>query len=218
MKGDPRFADYNTYIMKSYVDWLEAQGARVVPIIPDEPRNVTLSKVKRMNGVLFPGGDGNYSSTGRFVFNTIKEINDNGTYMPIWGTCAGMHELTSYVADAGWGVHGIYDMDSASLTLDFAYQPPEDLLMFEGLGPKAKFFERYNMTYNSHHWSLSPDKFNATGDKGLKSWFKPTSLSYMPDGRPFVASYETTGENSKYPFYGVQFHPEKAARIFSEEQ
>jgi hypothetical protein len=41
--------------------------------------------------------------------------------MPIWGTCAGFHELVSYVADAGWAVHDIYDMDSASLTLDFAY-------------------------------------------------------------------------------------------------
>ena len=39
-----------------------------------------------------------------------------------------------------------------------------------------------------------------------------------PDNRPFVASYETTGDMAKYPFYGTQFHPEKAARIFNEQQ
>ena len=192
-----------------------------MPIIPDDPLDVTRAKVLKMNGVLYPGGDGNYSSTGRFVFNLIKEMNDNGTYVPIWGTCAGMHELSSYVADEGWAVHDVYDMDSASLTLDFAYDNPEDIKIFQGLGPKAKLFETYNVTYNSHHWSLNPNKFDpVTGDKGLTKWFKPTSLSYMPapDSRPFVASYETTGENAKYPFYGTQYHPEKAARIFSEEQ
>lgn len=36
MVNDKRFYGFKSYIMKSYVDWLEAQGARVVPIIPEE--------------------------------------------------------------------------------------------------------------------------------------------------------------------------------------
>lgn len=36
MKKDSKFGGFKTYVMKSYVDWIEAQGARVVPIIPDE--------------------------------------------------------------------------------------------------------------------------------------------------------------------------------------
>ena len=108
-------------------------------------------------------------------------------------------------------------MDSASLTIDFAYENPNDVRMFSGLGPQAELLEDYNVTYNSHHWSLNPDKFKT--DKGLAKWFKPTSLSYMPepDGRPFVASMETTGSMAKYPIYGTQFHPEKATRIFKED-
>jgi hypothetical protein len=43
-----------------------------VPLIVDEDRKGTADKLKRMNGVLFPGGDGNYSSFGRFVFDTVK--------------------------------------------------------------------------------------------------------------------------------------------------
>jgi len=188
MHNDTRFNGYYSYIMKSYVDWIEAQGARVVPLIVDEPRDVTADKLKRMNGVLFPGGDGNYSSFGRFVFDTVKKINDEGTYIPIWGTCAGFHELVSYVADAGWAVHDVYDMDSASLTLDFAYGDPTDIQIYSNLGPKANLFTTYNMTYNSHHWSLNPAKFQT--DKGLGDFFEPTALSYMPapNNRPFVAS------------------------------
>jgi hypothetical protein len=33
MKNDTRFADYKYYIMQSYVDWVQAVGARVVPLI-----------------------------------------------------------------------------------------------------------------------------------------------------------------------------------------
>jgi hypothetical protein len=108
--------------------------------------------------------------------------------MPIWGTCAGFHELVSYVADAGWAVHDVYNMDSASLTLDFAFQDPTDIPIYANLGPKANLFTTYNMTYNSHHWSLNPTKFSS--DQGLGAFFEPTALSYMPapDNRPFVAS------------------------------
>jgi gamma-glutamyl hydrolase len=179
MQPDLRFAGYNSYIMKSYVDWLEAAGARIVPLVLGEDEEVTLNKLKGMNGVLFPGGDGDYHEFGQFIFNAMRDINDQGTYLPIWGTCAGFHELVAYVADDGWDVLDIFDMDSASLTLDFAYEDPTDLPMYAGLGPSARLLEEYNVTYNSHHWSLDPKKFKI--DRGLNTWFKPTSLSYMPD-------------------------------------
>ena len=37
MKNDTRFKDYKTYIMKSYVTWVEALGARVIPLVNGEP-------------------------------------------------------------------------------------------------------------------------------------------------------------------------------------
>jgi len=135
MQNDTRFAGYNSYIMQSYADWVEGVGARVVPLIKDEPKEVTIEKLKKMNGVLFPGGEGDYHDYGKLIFDTIIEINDNGTYLPIWGTCAGFHELVAYVADEGWNVLGIYEMDSASLTLDFPYKDPTAIPMFAELGP-----------------------------------------------------------------------------------
>lgn len=83
--------------------------------------------------------------------------------------------------------------------------------MYSGLGDKAFLFENYNVTYNAHHWGMDPEKFKT--DKGLSEIFHHTAISYMPDGRPFVASIES----DKYPFYGTQFHPEKPARVFRED-
>ena len=212
MKNDTRFDGYKTYIMKSYVDWVEAVGARVIPLVNGEDKNVTEEKLSKVNAVIFPGGDGDYLEYGRLVFNMTKEINDNGTYLPLWGTCMGYENMVSYVADEGWKVLDVYDLDSASLTLDFVVDPLSTK-MFQWLGNEAYLFNDHNVTYHSHHWSMNPDKFNT--DKGLASMFKLTGISYMPDdGRPIVASVES----EQYPFFGTQFHPEKPTQIFKEDQ
>ncbi len=71
MKNDTRFDGYKTYIMKSYVDWVEAVGARVIPLVNGEAENVTFDKLSRVNGVVFPGGDGDYLLYGRTVYEQI---------------------------------------------------------------------------------------------------------------------------------------------------
>jgi gamma-glutamyl hydrolase len=47
-------------------------------------------------------------------------------------------------------------------------------------------------------------------DEGLREFWDVTSVSYMPDGRPFVASIEA----KNYPIFATQFHPEKASTVF----
>lgn len=76
MKNDTRFTPYYTYVMEAYVDFISAAGARIVPLIVGEPEDVTLSKLKKLNGVFMPGGDGDYVEYGRFIYNKIKEFND----------------------------------------------------------------------------------------------------------------------------------------------
>ena len=58
-------------MMSAYVKYVQAQGARVVPIIYGEPEEVTLEKLKHLDGVLFPGGDGDYYKLGKLVFDQI---------------------------------------------------------------------------------------------------------------------------------------------------
>jgi len=83
--------------------------------------------------------------------------------------------------------------------------------MYNWLREDAFNFENYNLTYNSHTWGMNPLKFH--NDTNLTRFFNLTAISYMPDGRPFVASIES----EKYPFFMTQFHPEKSARVFAPE-
>jgi gamma-glutamyl hydrolase len=122
MKG-PDFDGYTSYIMSSYVKYMEAAGARVVPIIYGEPMEVTLDKVSKVDGVLFPGGDGDNYDLGKIVFNEIVKYNDNGHFYPAWGTCLGYENMVAYTADEGLASWGEFDMPHSSLPLHFLKQP-----------------------------------------------------------------------------------------------
>eukprot|EP00355_Strombidium_rassoulzadegani_P005599 CAMPEP_0168620262 /NCGR_PEP_ID=MMETSP0449_2-20121227/7040_1 /TAXON_ID=1082188 /ORGANISM="Strombidium rassoulzadegani, Strain ras09" /LENGTH=50 /DNA_ID=CAMNT_0008661249 /DNA_START=147 /DNA_END=299 /DNA_ORIENTATION=- len=50
--------------MATYVRFIEAQGAQVVPLIIGEERNVTMEKISKLNGILMPGGDSDYYEFG----------------------------------------------------------------------------------------------------------------------------------------------------------
>ena len=87
--GDPRFDGYDSYIMAAYVKFVEAAGARVVPILYNEPTSVTLDKLSKLDGVLFPGGANSYVSKARTIMSELTKYNDEGHFYPAWGTCLG---------------------------------------------------------------------------------------------------------------------------------
>jgi gamma-glutamyl hydrolase len=52
-----------------------------------------------INGVVFPGGEGDdaYETFERQIFEKAIELNDAGTYFPIFGICLGMQHITKYI-------------------------------------------------------------------------------------------------------------------------
>jgi gamma-glutamyl hydrolase len=203
-EGTPALNDYTSFIMSDYVLFMEAAGARVVPLVLGEDQDTTLEKLSKLNGVLFPGGDDDgYYDLGELIFETAKEFNDEGEFYPLWGICQGFENLAMYSADAGKDILTRREAHDISLTIDFLDDEVDQ--MFEELGAQKEAFEELAITLNSHSWSIVPESFET--DAGLAAIFHPTSLSYTPDEEhlPFVA----TMESSKYPFFGSQFHPEK---------
>jgi gamma-glutamyl hydrolase len=56
LKSYPKVINKTSYVMQSYVTYLESAGARVVPLLYDESVNKTLDKLEKLNGVFFAGG------------------------------------------------------------------------------------------------------------------------------------------------------------------
>ena len=61
----PSLAGKKSYIMASYVTFLQAAGARIVPILVTETEEETFAKMANLNGVLLPGGEGGYEDKAR---------------------------------------------------------------------------------------------------------------------------------------------------------
>lgn len=73
---------------------------------------------------MLPGGatyfnqsDG-YHDAGRFIYEIATDLNRNGVYFPIWGTCLGM-ELLVYLSAKGYEPRTYCSSMGQSLPLEF---------------------------------------------------------------------------------------------------
>lgn len=202
--------NYTSYIAASYVKDVESAGARVVPILIGKERSYYQELMEKINGVLFPGGatyfnqsDG-YADAGQYILEIAKEMNDAGDYFPIFGTCLGFQLLI--ILESGRGTpenrNTCYSYDNLPLnfTEDFRSSKmfknaPEDIITL---------LKNEDVTVNYHQFCIldeNLESYNLTDD------WRATSYSDDAYGVTFIASME----HRRYPFYGVQFHPEKSA-------
>ncbi|KFM77469.1 Gamma-glutamyl hydrolase, partial [Stegodyphus mimosarum] len=192
-------------IYASYVKFLEAGGARVVPIMIYKSKQYYRDLLSKINGVLFPGG-GNilrskgFGRTGKLIFDIATEMNDKGDFFPLWGTCLGF-ELLNYLAAKKLWMKACAAEDLPS-NLNFV-EGFKNSRMFQDLDvPLQKSMQNENITINYHQWCLTPQNYTLSG---LNKYFKVLALSQ--DSRNLT--YVSVVEGYKYPYYGVAFHPEK---------
>jgi gamma-glutamyl hydrolase len=177
--------------IRNYVKWIELSGAKAV-IIPYDSKNI-LKHLEPLNGVVWTGGSSRkhtYLNNLYLCYQAIKQYNDNGRKFPIWGTCLGF----------------------------------EILILFSMHSPSTHLFE-----YIQKH-PLNTNRPLTLKKSRMKSWFSKSLLTQM-ENEPCVQHHHKLGfdivplphidivsidtnfinmiEYKDYPFYGVQFHPER---------
>ena len=166
-----------------------------------------------MNGILLPGGAGDYLDLGNYVYEKLIEYNAKGSYYPLWGTCLGFENLAIFASSDGDNV--LSNLEShQSLPLTWLVDDPKvDTLMFSAMQDSLTPYTTEAMLYNSHSYGLALETF--TSDSGLGEIFKATSMQTDPDtGATFVG----TMEGKTLPFYGTQFHPEKVLTMYNNDE
>mmetsp|Transcript_58173 Transcript_58173/g.188269 ORF Transcript_58173/g.188269 Transcript_58173/m.188269 type:complete len:353 (-) Transcript_58173:225-1283(-) len=203
-----------SYLEAWYVKWVEAQGARVVPLRYDAPAAEVEALLARVNGLLFPGGgvaiseEAPYGSFSSNIFTRALQER-----MPVWGTCLGFEQLMLYSSGepapgpltSGWASEKI--MLPLNLTQQGKVSPlladwPEDL---------KRATARENVTWHFHEAGVSTSDFEKS--ETLSKFWHVLATNVDLRGQEFVSVVE--GKDG-LPFFGTQFHPEKNANEFEE--
>lgn len=203
------------YIATSYVDWIEGgdnkdnlddvtkKQAIAIPIPYDASPELLDELFTQINGLLLPGGWNGYMPPSvPYLLDKIVESNENGVYFPVWGTCLGYEFLIKYIG----GIDAIqtgFDLYNTSI--------PLESVRIQELYNDPTIYEtvtNFPVTLNNHQLGIEPDHF-LSNPKLTAAW-NITSINYDVNDRPFVSSIEPI-HPMEFPFYGVQYHPEKNA-------
>jgi hypothetical protein len=235
------------FLPVSYVNNLEAQGAVVVPVpsgmtwyMDDDETKRVKQHVQRKkmesyaqflgkyaNGYFHPGGNPwpmMNSSIVPIIQNIIKNRNDNGEPVPIWGTCAGFEfeilETHRSCLDGSGKYYNKYEpnIDDCILKSGFdsenqvtSVEIDRELLNSGQIPGQYNVLNNYNIismlegdnVYMNHYFGI-----NATDQ--LPEYHK-LGYSYDRNGRKYVSMIQ----HKKYPnWIGTQFHPEKPLYVY----
>jgi hypothetical protein len=203
----------------SYTKFLEAGGARVVPIPYDLAPAPLAALLASLNGALFTGGAAAFYSpqgeltpfaaTAQAIFNASVAAAAAGEVWPLWGTCLGF-ELISVLAGGqavltpGW--------DSENYTATVAWAPEAASSRLWASADARAAFADAPLAFNAHTQGVAPAAFAAA--PGLAGRFTALGTSVDRRGVPFVATME-----GKPPLaiYATQWHPEKAVFEWPED-
>ena len=202
---------YTTYIQSAYVKFIEEGGARVVPIVFDEPDEVTLNKLDKLNGVLLPGGDevlqnddGSltpYSLKGKLILDYVKEQNEKSIYYPLYAVCQGFEQIS--VIEAPFSTTLVSAAaDNTPLNIDF-YENPRKTRLYKNMPDKLiAAMETQTITMFNNIYRVQVQTY--LENENLKN-YNVIATAKDREGKVMVASIE----HEKYPIYAHQFHPEK---------
>ncbi|KAJ1441627.1 Peptidase C26 [Sesbania bispinosa] len=197
-----------SYIAASYVKFVEAAGARVVPLIYNEPPEKLLKKLELVNGVLFTGGwakSGLYFETVGRIFKKVLEKNDAGDHFPLYAICLGFELITMIISKDNDILEEFTASNQAS-TLQFVENTNIEGTVFQRFPPDLlKKLNTDCLVMQNHRYGISPGKF--LGNQQLSNFFEILTTCKDEDDKIYVS----TVHSRNYPVTGFQWHPEKNA-------
>lgn len=204
----------DSYIASAHIKWLSRFGVKILPI-PYTTKDFK-EYMQKIDGLYFPSG-GAFAGTQKSYYNCCKKFvklamkeNDKGNYFPIWGGCMGMQQLM-IIADGQDDLNNLLNrfdsFNNLLSTLDFTEDGLKSRMMKNATSAQIKHLSTKNCTLNNHKMGLSPNKFKK--HKNINNFYKIVSTSNDRKGKKYVS----TIEGKVYPFYGVQWHPERSSAM-----
>ncbi|XP_068139895.1 gamma-glutamyl hydrolase B [Drosophila tropicalis] len=208
-----------SYLVASYVKYLEASGAHVVPIWIGRNRSYYESIMSELNGILLPGGAvfiDEADSMGKpnltndsvqsayHIFDLAIEINAAGKYFPIWGTCLGFQLLMIRSAKSK-EIRTECENMLKTLPLELTDDWRNSSLLQRLPTAMCEEMRQRNFACHQHRYCIP--KKNFKNFKLFNDWRILATRFDTSSNQEYI----TLIEHRRYPIFGCQFHPERIA-------
>lgn len=193
-------------IAASYVKWLEAGGARSIPIPYDSPPALVGDLYQQINGLLLPGGASEVPESVQYLLTLALQASESNDFFPVWGTCLGFEYIVQVISNCSSSDPILttgFEAENISLPLANVDRRKGQLYS------DPRIYDMVTtapITMNMHHKGVDPGQFEK--NRHLNQFFQVTSTNLDKRARPFVSTIEPRNPQS-FPWYGVQYHPEK---------
>ena len=210
----------HSYLPASYVKWITMYNARVIPIPYDTPKGALDMMLNQVNGVLFIGGQvdhdmiseeyAHFMETFKHIVNHAKKSNNQKNYFPLFGICLGfeilgmMNDPVDKVIQDFTTLKGLSNVDAHKYNSKLDILKPKSTIAKIFTHSEIDEFRKTSCVFQNHSQGFAIDA------SYMKKWKKTwnviaTSKSEKKTPVKFVSMLEY----KNFPFYGVQFHPEK---------
>jgi gamma-glutamyl hydrolase len=162
----------------SYVKQVESTGARVVPINFYATTKDIDSVFNSLNGFIFPGGGATLPPAAQYVYDLTIAANDQGDFMPLWGTCLGFEWLLMCTTrDENILDPNIGNFDSFNYSIPLSFTPNAEESKLFGAAPRGvvDILAAQNVTFNSHIEGIYPEHF--LRNEALRSFYRILSTN-----------------------------------------
>lgn len=221
------FLNSSSYFPKSYASWIQEYGVKIIPLdINDSEENLS-NLMDNLDGLLLTGGatpvyepntiikiDNDvshalhikkpsvYAKVVAKLINKAKEINDKGRKFPVWGTCLGFESMLLADEHYNSAFFNVENENHESPLILSTKEKKSDLNLFNDF-TITEIVENNNIFFFNHKRGFLADKFIQINNS-LNHW-QVLATSKTKNNHEIVAFVKS----SKYPFFGVQYHPEK---------
>lgn len=204
----------DSYLANSHIKWLKSQNIEPL-VIPYNTKNLK-PYLKLVDGLYFPSG-GAFAVTQPEYYKCCKKLlhlamkeNDKGNYFPIWGCCMGFQQMLIITDGKDDTENFLEKFDSyGNLMCDIKFTTEgEQTRIARGIDDKIKKrLTRKKCSLNNHKLGISVRKFKK--NKKLTDFYNIVGTSRDRKNKEFV----TIIEARHYPFYAVQWHPERDSEM-----
>ena len=188
-----------SWIPASYVKWIEAAGARVVPLAYDLSEEEGKKMIQALNGLLFIGGSGPLTPNARTLFALALDSNKKGDFFPVWGICLGFEWILKMMGK----IKPESGFDSINLPLPLQFTKYNSRIFYHASSFIKKILTTENVTYNHHRFGFTPQKFSQ--NHSLKENFTIVSTNQDRAGKCFISMYE----GKIFPIHGITMDLDK---------